>query len=151
VVGSHGLLLHAARSRIKTELTAEAVRSRRPGISSFSFLASRPGSAGDHSALFFWEVGAFSHCHDLPLFVLFATLAIFVSHGIAAVTGISLLLALLISFGVVFGIQICLVQIAERYKSKIADRLIGWYLFVCCGAVVTLLVVGAGLLVWQFF
>jgi len=94
---------------------------------------------------------AFSHRNDWPLVVVFATLALFVSPAIALVTGLPVPLAFLIACGLVFGIQIVLVQIAERYKSNVAEKLMGWYAGTCAWAWTALLVAGAVLLVWSLF
>jgi len=70
------------------------------------------------------------------------------SHPIAAVTGFSFIVVFVVACSLLFGVQLVLVQIAESCKSKAADMLIGWYVFICGCALVGLLL---SLLVWSLF
>ncbi len=76
-------------------------------------------------------------------------LAMVAAFAAATVTGLSFALAFVISCSSLFGVQIALVQLANWFKSKVAEKLIGWYLLVCCWALVILFVVDTVLLVWR--
>ncbi|HZZ77087.1 MAG TPA: hypothetical protein VFE62_01130 [Gemmataceae bacterium] len=86
---------------------------------------------------------AFSHSSDWNLIVVFGTLSLVAGCEISDLVGLAFAWTFLIALLLTFGVQATLVQVAQRYKSTTADKLMGMHVLVCSWAFVAALIVGA--------